>query len=289
MFTMMNTARLSVGVEGLALAERAHQAAWAYAQTRHQGRLPGTDPAASVAIAEHPDVQRMLLTVRATAQAARLLVYATARAVDESRHHPDPRRQSRAGEVAAFLVPLAKAWPTDMASAMASVAIQVHGGLGYLEESGVTQIYRDARITSIYEGTNGIHAIDLVVRKLGIGPESPLMGLARRLESCAQGLRVGGQRDAATVLGQAADTLVWSAKWLVARRADAPLDALAGATPFLRLAGTTVGALLLGERHLQRDGSGPLPAADAFFIRQLLPIALAEAPAIRAGAGSLRE
>ncbi len=164
MFTMMNQARLSVGLQGVAIAERATQQALAYARERRQGRATGT-PAASPIIA-HPDVKRMLLTMRALTRAARAICYATAVALDRAQRGSDEAARQAAYERAALLTPVAKAFSTDIGNEVASLGVQVHGGMGYIEETGAAQHYRDARIAAIYEGTNGIQAIDLVTRKL---------------------------------------------------------------------------------------------------------------------------
>jgi acyl-CoA dehydrogenase len=286
MFQMMNTARLSVGIEGLALCERAYQAASSYAGTRRQGRLPGSPSGASVSIGEHPDVRRMLLTLRSCTDAARLLTYATAAAIDRSRHHPDADERGTAAAMAGFLVPLAKGWTTAMASDMTSLAIQVHGGLGYIEESGVAQLYRDARITSIYEGTTGIQAIDLATRKLVGSTDGPLTRVLVGMEDTAKALAEAGHSVEAANLGSAANRLHEGASWLIGRQQTDPLDVLAGATPFLRLTGAAVGAWLLCRRattgHRNR-----LTVSDSFFVNQLLPVAVAELDAVRSGARAL--
>src|SRR5205807_2459156 len=165
MFTMMNEARLAVGLQGVAIAERATQAALAYARERRQGR--GAGPAAhSMPIIEHVDVRRMLLTMRALTKAARAICYATAIALDRAQRGRDEIERKTAHERALLLTPIAKAFSTDIGSEVASLGVQVHGGMGYIEETGAAQHYRDARIAAIYEGTNGIQAIDLVMRKL---------------------------------------------------------------------------------------------------------------------------
>src|SRR5499425_1005606 len=165
MFTMMNQARLSVALQGVAIAERATQQALAYARERKQGRATGVESGSSPIIA-HPDVKRMLLTMRALTRAARSLCYATAVALDRAQRSPDEAARQAAHERASLLTPVAKAFSTDSGTEVASLAVQVHGGMGYIEETGAAQHYRDARIAAIYEGTNGIQALDLVSRKL---------------------------------------------------------------------------------------------------------------------------
>jgi alkylation response protein AidB-like acyl-CoA dehydrogenase len=289
MFAMMNAARLSVGVEGLALCERAFQAADSYARARHQGRLPGAAADQSVPIIEHPDVRRMLLTLRSTTDAARLLVYTTAEAIDTARHHPEPEERARAAAMAGFLVPLAKGWTTTMASEMTSLAIQVHGGLGYIEETGVAQLYRDARITSIYEGTTGIQALDLVTRKLAGSADSPLGLVLTAMEETAKALAEAGYATESAHLSSAATELHEGASWLIERQRSAPLDVLAGATPFLRMTGAAVAAWLLCRRAVGTGRGSGLTVADRFFVDQLLPVALAELVAVRSGAAALAD
>jgi alkylation response protein AidB-like acyl-CoA dehydrogenase len=165
MFTMMNQARLGVGLQGVAIAERATQQALAYARERKQGHAAGT-PAGSSPIIAHPDVKRMLLTMRALTRAARAICYTTAVSLDRAHRSTDPAARQAAQEHAALFTPIAKAFATDAGNEVASLGVQVHGGMGYIEETGAAQHYRDARILPIYEGTNGIQAIDLVTRKL---------------------------------------------------------------------------------------------------------------------------
>ena len=174
MFRMMNTARLSVGLEGLAVGERAYQQAVAYAAERRQGRAVGAAAGEDSPIIEHPDVRRMLLTMKAQIEALRCLAYLNAECLDYAKARSRRVRQRPARqELADLLTPLSKAWGTDLGVELASLAVQVHGGMGFIEETGVAQHYRDIRIAPIYEGTNGIQAIDLVGRKLGCAAAVP--------------------------------------------------------------------------------------------------------------------
>ncbi|HRK96247.1 MAG TPA: acyl-CoA dehydrogenase family protein, partial [Rhodospirillales bacterium] len=166
MFTMMNTARLAVGLEGIGIAERAYQDARAYALERVQGRAIGNDDPSPVPIAHHPDVQRMLMSMKSQTEAGRALAYAAAADTDIAERHPDPEVRRRHQRMVDLLTPVVKAWSTDVGIEVASTAIQVYGGMGYIEESGVAQHLRDARIAAIYEGTNGIQAADLACRKV---------------------------------------------------------------------------------------------------------------------------
>src|SRR5579862_4905960 len=167
MFTMMNSERLLVGVQGVAIAERAYQQAREYARSRVQGHPVGQPrDGGALPIIHHPDVRRMLMWMRAATEAMRALAYVAAAAIDTSRREPDPQARFHAERRADLLIPIVKAWCTDMGVEVASLGIQVHGGMGYIEETGAAQYYRDARIAPIYEGTNGIQANDLVGRKL---------------------------------------------------------------------------------------------------------------------------
>ena len=180
MFTMMNNARLSVGLEGLALAERSYQAALAYARERVQGRRRNGGADRPAAIIEHPDVRRMLVTMKAQVEAMRALAYTAAAALDRAQREPDPARRPAAEGRLHLLIPLVKAWCTDLGFEIASSALQVHGGMGYIEETGIAQHLRDARIAMIYEGTNGIQAQDLVGRKLRMADGAPARRAVRR-------------------------------------------------------------------------------------------------------------
>src|SRR6202042_1355986 len=166
MFTMMNRARLAVGLQGVGIAERATQQATAYARERKQGRTTGMPAKPSAPIIAHPDVKRMLMTMRALTQAARSICYATALALDRAERSADAAARKTASDRLSLLTPVAKAFSTDIANEVTSLNIQVHGGMGFIEETGAAQLFRDARIAAIYEGTNGIQAIDLVTRKL---------------------------------------------------------------------------------------------------------------------------
>ena len=164
MFTMMNNARIGVAMEGLAISERVYQQALEFAAVRKQGTAIGATSESP--IIEHPDVRRMLLTMKAYVEAMRGLLYTCAEAFDRERHAESAEEREAAGDLVALLTPISKAWSTDLGVELSSLGIQVHGGMGYVEETGVAQFYRDSRIAPIYEGTNGIQAIDLVLRKL---------------------------------------------------------------------------------------------------------------------------
>jgi acyl-CoA dehydrogenase len=257
MFTMMNQARLGVGLEGVGIADRAYQQALAFAQERRQGRAVGKDGNGSDPIIVHPDVKRMLMQMRALTAAARTICYATAVALDVSVRATDAKVRGNAAARGALLTPIAKAFSTDIGNEVTSLGVQIHGGMGFIEETGAAQHYRDARITPIYEGTNGIQAIDLVTRKLAAnGGESvwalldELTGIVKRVETSndpAFGTSGAKLREALACLER-------TSRWLLERVASAPNDALAGATPYLRLFGSTLGGCMLaGEALAARD------------------------------------
>jgi 3-(methylthio)propanoyl-CoA dehydrogenase len=302
MFTMMNNARLSVGVEGLAMGERAFQQAVAFARERRQGRAPGAPAGAPSPIVDHPDVRRMLMTMKASVEAMRCLLYLNAESVDLARQHPDEEVRRGRQELVELLTPISKAWCTDLGVEVASLNVQVHGGVGYVEEAGAAQHLRDARIAPIYEGTNGIQAIDLVARKL------PLRGggvvadhLAAMEGSAAELVRVGGGLEVVgAALAEGVSATRKATEWLLAHGLADPADALAGATPYLRMLGTVTGGWLLGcsalaAARLLGAGHGDFDpafleakvATARFYAEHLLPAATGLLPAVTAGAGSV--
>ncbi len=216
MFTMMNNARLGVAIEGLGLSVRAYQQAVAYAKERLQGRAVGAEPGTRSPIAEHPDVRRMLLTMKSSIEALRAMCYFDAFHLDRSDRHPDSAERDRSTELVELLTPLCKAWGTDLGVEVSSLAMQVHGGMGYIEETGVAQHYRDARITPIYEGTNGIQAIDLVGRKLGIRQGAAFADLVERIRQTIAELSDCGDAGVAIAarLTDATDAVEEAARWL---------------------------------------------------------------------------
>ncbi|MBY5164436.1 acyl-CoA dehydrogenase [Salsipaludibacter albus] len=294
MFTMMNDARLQVGLQGLAIAERAHQQAADYARERRQGTAPGAERGTQSPIVDHPDVRRMLLDSKARIEAMRVLTYANAMAIDLA-DALDGDEAAHWQKVADLYTPLSKAWCTDLGVEVASTAIQVHGGMGYVEETGVAQHWRDARIAPIYEGTNGIQALDLVGRKLGYdGGEFVPSHLASLRDDVAD------DRDelASTMAGVAAglDVLEETTTWLLEHRADLR-DVFAGATPYLRLFATVVAGTLLA-----RGASAALDQVEAgvdvdfhraklttarYFAEQVVPEVHALAPRVTATARDL--
>jgi acyl-CoA dehydrogenase len=260
MFTMMNQARLGVGLEGVGIADRAYQQALAFAQERRQGRAVGKKGDGSDPIIVHPDVKRMLMQMRALTAAARTICYATAVALDVSVRASDPKVRASAAARGALLTPIAKAFSTDIGNEVTSLGIQVHGGMGFIEETGAAQHYRDARITAIYEGTNGIQSIDLVTRKLAANGGEAVWALLGELTEIV--IRVETSNDPAfgttgAKLREALVSLDRTSRWLLERVASAPNEALAGATPYLRLFGSTLGGCMLaGEALAARDLEG---------------------------------
>jgi 3-(methylthio)propanoyl-CoA dehydrogenase len=274
MFTMMNDARLGVGIQGLSIAERAYQQALAYAQERRQGRAPGADAGEQSPIIAHADVRRMLLTMKASIEAMRALCYANAHAIDLAHAADDPVTREHQQKLADLLTPLSKAWCTDLGVELTSLAVQVHGGMGYVEETGVAQHFRDARIAPIYEGTNGIQALDLVGRKLPYDGGAFVTGfVSDQREVVAQ---LPDTLDAiAGPLGDALDVLERTTSWLFEHRDDQN-DVFAGATPYLRVFGTVVGGVLLakGAAAAQRLlDDGDTSGFDEGFLRTRVTVA----------------
>jgi hypothetical protein len=252
MFTMMNAARLAVGVEGVAIAERAWQHAFAYARERRQGRSAWTGEA-SAPIFDHPDVRRMLAVAKAKIEAARGICLSTAVAGDLAEHAGTEDERAFWRRRQDLLVPVAKAWSTDVGVEVASTGVQVHGGMGFIEETGAAQHYRDARIAPIYEGTNGIQAMDLVGRKLSQdGGESVRELVSEMRETAGALLDLDDPKltAAGLRLGEAAGAVEHATDWLLERKAAAPADVLAGAVPYLRLLGDTTGGLMLAKAAL---------------------------------------
>jgi alkylation response protein AidB-like acyl-CoA dehydrogenase len=278
MFTMMNNARLAVGHQGLGIAERAYQQALTYARTRVQGSRGGI----SVPIVEHPDVRRMLLTMRAQIAAMRALAYWTAAFVDRSERHPDPAERAAAADRVALLTPLVKAWLTDLGYEIASQAVLVHGGVGYIEETGAAQHVRDARILAIYEGANGIQGMDLVGRKLDMAGGT----LPRRLIAELRAEVAAHANSIADDLAVALDTLERTTGHL---QSSPPDDRAAGAASYLRLFATVVaGCLLARGARSAVDASGQAwPGLAQFYAKAVLQTALAAEVQILAGAGVL--
>ncbi|WP_296572049.1 acyl-CoA dehydrogenase [Phreatobacter sp.] len=259
MFTMMNNARLAVALQGVSIAERATQQAVAYAMERRQGRAPGSKGEGISAIIEHPDVKRMLATMRASTRAARAICYMLAAEIDRA-HLGASEAERKAGHArASLLTPIAKAYATDIGNEVASLGVQVHGGMGFVEETGAAQHMRDARIYAIYEGTNGIQAIDLVTRKIGIdggGLVAAEIARMRHVIAEVKGANAAGFGQTAVRLGAAVDALESATQHLLTALASDPADAQAGATPYARLFGLALGGTALAEKALRLRGNG---------------------------------
>jgi acyl-CoA dehydrogenase len=257
MFTMMNNARLAVGIQGVAVAEAAFQRALAYANERRQGKAQGWTGEDMAPIVHHPDVQRDLLTMKALTGIARSICYATAHATDMARA-TDGEDQRHWQERANLLTPVAKAFSTDVGVEVASLGVQVHGGMGYVEETGAASLYRDARIAPIYEGTNGIQAIDLVTRKLTQSGGDHIKGYIGELRDDIAAVR-SSNRDGfgatADRCAAALDALEEATDHLQKALAEGRMEqALAGATPYLRLFALAAGGAYLARAALADDG-----------------------------------
>ncbi|MGA7096029.1 MAG: acyl-CoA dehydrogenase [Acidimicrobiia bacterium] len=297
MFTMMNAARVGVGMEGVAIGERAYQHALQYARERIQGRPVGSDSRESVPIIEHPDVRRMLMTMKSYVEAMRSLLYVTAAEGDQRAHGDNEERRKLAADRLALLTPIVKAWCTDVGVELASIGLQVHGGMGYVEETGAAQYFRDSRIAPIYEGTNGIQAVDLVLRKLPLEDGRVVTDLIAEmtasLEEMAGHEELMSFQDAlAEAIAGLADTSAWLGETLRSGQVDA---ALAGATPYLRQFGIVLGGWLMAraavaaleEKDIDDEFSTEKVITARFYGEQLLPQAGGLIPAVKGGASLL--
>ncbi|CAB3631515.1 acyl-CoA dehydrogenase [Achromobacter marplatensis] len=262
MFIMMNAARYAVGVQGIAIADRAYQHALAYAADRVQSRPVDGSSREAVAIIQHPDVRRMLGTMRALTEAGRALAYVTAGHADQAHAHPDADVRRRHLAVQEFLVPIVKGWCTEMSIDVASLGVQVHGGMGFIEETGAAQYYRDARILTIYEGTTAIQANDLVGRKTlrdGGAVAQALLEAIRQTESELESRSEPAANLVLKPLRQARLALANVVDFVLANAASAPNAVFGSAVPYLLLAGTTLAgwqmarALLVSLDHQQED------------------------------------
>jgi hypothetical protein len=267
MFTMMNAARLNVGLQGVAIAERANQQARDFARTRVQGWPLGTAPTGEAPpIIHHPDVRRMLLWMRTATEAMRALAYYAAAMIDRARRHPEAAARRAAQRRADLLIPVVKAWCTDLGIAVASTGIQVHGGMGYIEETGAAQHLRDARIAPIYEGTNGIQANDLVGRKLARDRGEAAAALIAEMRATVSALAQARSADLtaiARLLKEGLATLETATSFLVEAE---PARAAAGSVPYLQLLGTVCAGWLITRLALAAERRGASDGADAAFL-----------------------
>jgi alkylation response protein AidB-like acyl-CoA dehydrogenase len=296
MFIMMNAARYSVGLEGLAAGERAYQMALAYARDRVQGRaIEGS--ASSVAIVRHPDIRRMLMSMKSQVEAMRAFAYMVAGVHDKAQRHPDENERKRCQAFVDLMIPVVKGWLTETGNELAYVGVQVHGGMGFIEETGAAQLMRDARITTIYEGTTGIQANDLIGRKLAREGGSTLKAVVVQMRqtqtSAAADTQLAGMAGA---FGDAVDALEKAAEYIVANFATDVRTVAVGAVPFLRLMGTVCGgwmmlraAMAARSRIAAGDSDAFYPnkiATAGFYAAHVLPAAAALSQVVIAGGAS---
>ena len=300
MFIMMNSARYSVGVQGIAIAERAYQKAVAFAKDRVQSRPVDGSAKASVAIIHHPDVKRMLMTMRAYTEGCRAMAARAAAAYDASHHHSDKAVRSQNHAFYEFMVPLIKGYSTEMSQEVTSLGVQVHGGMGFIEETGAAQYYRDAKILTIYEGTTAIQANDLVGRKTVRDGGQTAKAIADQVKSTEAALRQQGGSDASAVASrlQAAREAFEQVVDFVASQAKAnPNAVFAGSVPYLMLAGNLMAgwqmarSLLVAEQALQHGVDVAFMQAKITTARFYADHLLTKAPGMRDsiidGAGSV--
>ena len=289
MFTMMNNARLAVGMQGVAVAEAAYQKALAYANERRQGKAASYTGNGMAPIVHHPDVQRNLLTMKALTEIARSITYSCAHALDMA-HISGGEDAGHWRDRANLLTPLAKAFSTDAGVDVASLGVQIHGGMGFIEETGAAAYYRDARIAPIYEGTNGIQAIDLVTRKLPLGNGQHVHGYIDELKAVAADVRASnrpGFGRTANLLDRALADLTEATNFLQARLADgSQAAALAGATPYLRLISLAAGGAYLARGALASEQRQPLCR---FYTENMLGESVTLKERVLGGAESLAE
>lgn len=293
MFTMMNDARLAVGSQGVALSQRAYQMAHEYANERVQGISLKTKEKSP--IIEHPDVRRMLMTIKSTTQAVRAIAYLNAKSIDLAKHHPDSQVAAKYLGLADLLTPLSKAYGSDLGIENSSLAMQVFGGMGYIEETGIAQVYRDARINAIYEGTNGIQAMDLVGRKLAIDDgkhwrffHGEMSGFANDLPDSNEFKSI--KRNLSTIVSLSNEC----ADWLLSQHNENICNTMAGSVPYLRLLSTAVGCYLMAKgalsarKKLENGDSdkefleGKIVTA-RFYAEQIVPTVMGLGDAIKAG------
>ena len=261
MFTMMNNERLAVGLEGVGVGERAYQQALAYAHNRLQGRKIDANTPKQVPIIEHPDVKRMLLSMKVQIEATRALAYFVAAELDVANRHPNAKLRKSAQARVDLLTPVIKAWGSDSGIEIANTGIQVHGGMGFIEETGAAQYFQDARIAAIYEGTNGIQANDLVGRKVGRENAETVLELTNEMRTISTKLLKAESdhiKSTEENFTAALFALEKASKWIAAEWTSNRFAVAAGAVPYLRLLGLTTGAWLLfrsaliAEKHLNK-------------------------------------
>lgn len=269
MFIMMNAARFNVGLEGLGDAERAYQRAVMYAKDRVQGTEVGVRGGPKVPIIKHPDVRRMLMSMRARIEAMRALAYVTAAAQDNAHNNPDEAARKQGQAFADLMIPVVKGWSTESAIDIASLGVQVHGGMGFIEETGAAQHLRDARITTIYEGTTAIQANDLIGRKIAREKGVTIKGVIAEMRAAAtllDGDLAGiGMRQSAAV-----DALERAVFWIVDNFSSDPKAAHVGAVPFLHLLGIVAGGWQMGRAAVIARAKAALDDSDPFWAAKLV-------------------
>jgi butyryl-CoA dehydrogenase len=290
MFIMMNAARFAVGLEGVALCERAYQRAVAFARERIQSRdLSGGR--ASVSIIHHPDVRRMLMSMKSQTEATRALAYVVAAALDTVHHSADKEAVARSQAFADLLIPVVKGWSTECGVEVASLGIQVHGGMGFIEETGAAQYLRDARITTIYEGTTGIQANDLVGRKIAREGGLTAKAVIKRMRAVVAELgKAQGEEFAAMNrrFAAAIDAFAETVDWIVATNGTDIKAVYAGAVPFLKMTGITCGGWQMMRAALVADAKLRAGGGDAEFLKAKIATArffadhfMAQVPGLR--------
>ncbi|WP_423453959.1 acyl-CoA dehydrogenase [Ottowia sp. VDI28] len=289
MFIMMNSARYAVGMQGIAVAERAYQKAAAYAKERVQSRPVDGSVKGSATIIHHPDVRRMLMTMRALIEGCRAMASVAAAAYDAAHHHPDAEVRQQNQAFYEFLVPLVKGYSTEMSLEATDLGVQVHGGMGFIEETGAAQYYRDAKILTIYEGTTAIQANDLVGRKTARDGGQTAEGLASQIEATEKEL-AAGSADAQAVgkrLGAARKAFLDVVSFIAAQAKGDPNAAYAGSVPYLMLAGNLVAgwqmgrALLVAEQELAKGNDTAFMQAKIVTARFYADHILTRAPGVR--------
>ena len=300
MFIMMNAARFGVGVQGIAIADRAYQKAVQYARDRVQSRPVDGSVAGSAAIIHHPDVRRMLMTMRSLTEGCRAMSLVAASAYDAAHHHPDAETRKQSQAFYEFMVPLVKGYSTEMSLEVTSLGVQVHGGMGFIEETGAAQYYRDAKILTIYEGTTAIQANDLVGRKTLRDGAQMAKAVAAQIEGTEAELAKRGSAAAKAMLKQlsaARKAFVESAEFIAGNGKGNPNAAFAGSVPYLMLAGNLVAgwqlarALMVAEDKLAAGVDQAFMEAKVatarFYAEHILPRTLAQRDAIVEGADSV--
>lgn len=293
MFTMMNDARLAVGSQGVALSERAYQMALEYANERVQGMSLKTRNQSP--IIEHPDVRRMLMTIKSTTEAVRAIAYLNAKSIDLAQHHPDEKTAEKYRGLADLLTPLSKAYGSDLGIENSSLAMQIFGGMGYIEETGIAQVYRDARINAIYEGTNGIQAMDLVGRKLSIDNGKHWRALHDEISNFTE--KLPETIEFAVIKKNLSKITAMSkecAEWLLSQHNESITNTMAGSVPYLRMLSTVVGCYLMAKgalsaRNRLDNGDSDKEFLEGkiitsrYYAEQIVPTVLGLAEAIKAG------